>query len=185
MGRERGKGGGEGEANAGGGSWRTTSVRYARGLEIHRYVFQPQSYRSRREAKRIRGKKRAAGWGRGRKRGKGARGKRAREGWRDSGEEEKRTTAAAAATTTARLNANSFIDWNSKSPSFDSCNRLLHPWFRASLLSSQIPSTPRSAFPSAFPHRVASLVVHLRLPPSPPPFLFVSPRFPVLLLSRA
>lgn len=67
----------------------------ARGLEIHRYVFQPQSYRSRREAKRIRGKKRAAGWSRGRKRGKDTREEKEREkrkrergGRGDGGEED-------------------------------------------------------------------------------------------------
>jgi len=49
------------------------------GWRIHRYVFQPQSYRSRREVKRIRGKKRTAEWGKGRKRGKGCEGKKERE----------------------------------------------------------------------------------------------------------
>lgn len=62
-------------------------------------------------------------------------------------------------TTTARLNANSFIDWNSKSPSFDSCTSSyshVHPF----------PLFPRLeaaqfAFPSA---RRVSIPFH----PSPP-----------------
>jgi len=97
---------------------------------------------------------------------------------RDSGEEEKRT-AAAVASTTARLNANSFIDWNSKSPSFDSCNYLLHPFRFSPLLFN--PPFPAICIPvraSRFSHRS---------PPSlafRPLSSFVSPCSIVLLLSR-
>lgn len=90
-----------------------------------------------------------------------------------SGEEEERTTAAAAATT-ARLNANSFIDWNSKSPSFDSCNHLLHP------CSASLPFPPSSRPRVTFLHRPPPSLDFSR-----PLSLFVSPCSTVLLLSRA
>ena len=130
----------------------------------------------------VRGKKRAAGGATVRKRGKGERKERQRD---SSGEEEEWTVAAAAAeATTARLNANSFIDWNSKSSSFDSCNHLLHPF--SPLLSS--PSIPRSTFPSARRVSTSSLssptsvsrfpsLVPLRFSMFPRPF--IKPRVPV------
>jgi hypothetical protein len=155
----------------------------SRGMEIHRYVFQPQSCRSRRAAKRMRGKRgrpegvegtwvRRAGTERERERERerryhGVREEKWRDGWqaggRDGGRggeaggwpcregEEKRRRPPAAATT-ARLNANSFIDWNSKFPS-----PLLTP----------IPS-PSPEF--RFLHTRRLLFLLLQPPPSASPF---------------
>lgn len=158
---------------------------YARGLEDTSVCISAAKLPFEAGGKEDTGKKEGGRRGEREKRRKGCERKKSerKERQRDSGEEEERTAAAAAAATTARLNANSFIDWNSKSLSFDSCNHLLHPFRFTPLLSD--PPTPRSAFPSAC--RVSTS------PLSSPTFVsrFSSPvplRFPpcspVLLLSR-
>lgn len=151
-----------------------------RRMEIHRYVFQ-QSYRSRWEAKRMRGKRGWLDWRREEGReierergcGEGARGKRTKrekEGEREGGKATQHSAVATTTMTTARLNANSFIDWNSKSSSFDSCTTFsLHslppppPPFAASVVEPRAIRIPVRTF--AFLHLLSSPTTISRFPP--------------------
>lgn len=129
-------------------------------------------------------------------RGEGARGKRTkreREKEGRSGKREKATTTTAVAaavtttTTTARLNANSFIDWNSKSSSFDSCTTFsLHtlplslsfppiPPLAASVVEPRAIRIPVRTF--AFLHLLSSPTTVSHFPPSVSLLrLFIKPR---------